>query len=182
MLSEIYLGSALAMFLAVFGWSEKIFGLSNKHILFILSFCEKSKISYRKYTDLMKLIAEKKVKNPGRYQKKLVSLLRGSSIQSGDKNILNLLRNNGLCLKKLESQITIKKYYFLFLFLFLFMGGTLLFYLEKLNQFNQANMLIAQVILLFIIIIGILMYNKTSMLENTIESNLNEIITKIEDR
>jgi hypothetical protein len=179
MIGEIYIASALAIFLAVFGWSEKIFGLSTKHVRLVNSFCEKTGLSYSKYLELMEFIQKKKMPNPGRYMKQLLGILKGSNIQSGDKGIMARLEANSKLLKELDGLNKNKRVYFVALFLYLFIGGSALIYLGMYHpQLFEPN-LFAQIILFLIIIQGVEIYYALASKETKIHNNLMDLTTKI---
>ena len=180
MLGEIYVASALAIFLAIFGWSERMFGLSSKHVRMILSFCEKTKLTYQNYIDLMNLIKKEKKMNPGKYLKEIVKILSGSNIKQGDKTIMNKLKENSELLKELDNSNKHKKIYFIVLFIYLFIGGTSLIYSETYYPYLFLPIIIVQIILILIIGIGVKIYNNIIDKETKIHNNLMFITTKRE--
>ncbi|MBW2972771.1 hypothetical protein KY346_00080 [Candidatus Woesearchaeota archaeon] len=181
MLGEIYIASALAIFLAIFGWSEKIFGLSSKHIQSILAFCEKAKMSYKNYLELMRLISSDKTAHPGKFQKKLISLLKGSAIKGKDKSIMKKLKENSVNLGKLEKQNRNKKIYFIVLFLFLFIAGSALVLLENFGLYQLESFIISQAVLFIIILFGVSIYTDITNAESKIQANLIILTTEIGD-
>jgi hypothetical protein len=182
MLGEIYIATALAIFLAIFGWSERIFGLSNKHIQSTLSFCEKANLKYKDYVELMHLISQDKTLHPGIFQKKLINILKKSNIKPEDKSIMKSLTENSKSLKELDKRNIYKKYFFIVLFLFLFIGGSILLYLESIKVYILESMIITQVILFIIVIIGTKIYSNIIKIEGRIQHNLNSLTTQIGDK
>ncbi len=182
MLGEIYIAAALAIFLAVFGWSEKIFGLSSKHIQSILSFCGKAELKYKEYLELMNLISQDKTLHPGIFQKKLINILSKSNIKPEDKPIMDILKKNSKSLKELNKQNEHKRNFFIVLFLFLFIGGSVIFYSEYLQTYFLESMTISQLILLIIIGIGTKIYSNINKIESKIQNNLNSLTTQIGDK
>ena len=182
MIGEIYVATALAIFLALFGWSDKIFGLSNKNTQSILTFCAKAKLEYKSYLELMSLISKDKKLHPGTFQKKLVGILSKSNIELEDKPIMKILEENGLLIKSLDSQNKYKKSFFVILFIFLFVGGTILFYFEYSQLYVLQSVVISQAILLILIFVGALIYSTVTRTEEKIQKNLNSLTTKIGSR
>jgi len=182
MLGEIYIASGLAIFLAIFGWSEKIFGLSSKHLEIVLGFCEKTKLSYNNYIALMNLIKKEKSINPGRYAKKLLEILKKSNIQIGDKEIMKILKENRRLLRQFENLNSRKKTFFIVLFLFLFLGGSFLLYSEITSPKSFEPIFIAQTLLFILIIWGAKIYHNINTKESAIHKNLMLITTKFEGK
>ncbi|MFH1506002.1 MAG: hypothetical protein ABIE94_03340 [archaeon] len=181
MLGEIYIATALAIFLAIFGWSERLFGLSSKHKNAIVSFCEKTKLTYKKYNELMILISKNKTLKPGRYMIQLVNILKGTLIKKEDKDIMNKFKDNSDFLKKLNESNNHKKTFFIILFSFLFIGGTALIFIESKNTCYFESVITAQIILLILIGIGTYIYKGIMDTESKIQNNLLSIVTAIGD-
>jgi hypothetical protein len=182
MLGEIYIATALAIFLAIFGWSEKLFGLSNKHIQSILSFCEKANLRYKNYLELMRLISQDKTIHAGIFQKRLINILSKSNIKPEDKPIMRILKDNSKSLGELNNKNKYKKNFFVVLFLFLFIGGSILFYLESEKAYVLESMIITQSILLIIIAFGTKIYSNIINIESKIQNNLNSLTTQMGDK
>ena len=130
----------------------------------------------------MDLISQDKTTHPGLFQKKLIEILRNSSIKKEDKKIMALLRRNSEFLKELEKHNKYKKTYFVILFLFLFIVGSILFYLENIKTFVTESVIISQVILFILILVGTNIYVKIIEKENKIQTNLLSITTQIGDK
>lgn len=189
MLGEIYIASALAIFLAIFGWSERLFGLSNKNVQTVVSFCDKTKLTHQKYLELVDLIKKEKTLRPGEYMKSIIKILRGSNIKKEDKPVINKLKENGELFRRLEKFIKYKKVYFILLFVYLFIGGTILTYFETVYVTPLVSIIdykklfepffVAQSLLFFIIGIGMIIYSKLNAIETEIHNNLMDVTTKI---
>ena len=179
MIGELYLGSALAIFLAIFGFSEQLFGLSSKNVQLILDFCKKTNLSYNKYTKLIELINKSNMINTGEYTKEMVKLLKDSKIETKDKTITDKLKDNAELINSLNSINFIKKVYFFFLFLFMFFYGSIFIYYEIKLVDITSLFVYGQVILLEIIFICMGVYFISTKKEKLIHNNLMEITTKI---
>ena len=188
MLGEIYLAGALAIFFALSGWSESIFGLSTKTKEKELEFLKRTKLTEEKYKKLKNLIAKSKEVDSGKFLKEIISLLRGTRLFKGGKKIFDRLRENDKNLKKLRKYNSHKYVLFIALFLFLFIGGTVMIIFEnsiyainiiiKSLGISLHNLLIVglQVVLFVIIMIGFIICSKIKITEKTIQDNLNNLI------
>ncbi len=184
MLGDIYLGTALAIFLAIFGWSESIFGLSQRTKEKEADFIRKSKLTFEKYLELKKLISATQKLGQAEYTKKLASILKGTHIGAGDKGTFDKLRENSLTLTQWDKQNKNKKTVLSGLFIYLFIAGTVMLLFENnVTPFFEMSleswMIIFQSILFIIIIVGALIFNKIRKFEIEIQSNLNYLILRI---
>ncbi len=184
MLADIYIGSALAIFLAVLGWSETIFGLSQRTKEKEAEFIRRAGLTLANYVELRKLVLSTYVSDQGEYTKSLMRILRNSNIKSGDKQIIDNLKNNGSLLSNLEKWILAKKIVALLLFLYLYVAGTYMLIMENSllpNQITSLNQttIIFQIILLLFVGVSLFIYVKTSGYEKNIQLNLNSLIIKV---
>lgn len=182
MLGDIYLGAALAIFLAIFGWSESIFGLSQKTKENEAVFIRKSGLTLSKYIELRKLISHSNNTGQAEYTKRLVNILKGTKIGAGDKGIFDKLRENNIILSSWENFNKVKKLIIGILFIYLFISGTIILLFENgLNPFlTSLNnwIIILQIILFIIICFGVFIYSKISKFETEIQNNLNDLMLR----
>ncbi|MEK6927724.1 MAG: hypothetical protein AABX11_04795 [Nanoarchaeota archaeon] len=185
MLADIYLGTALAIFLAIFGWSETIFGLSQRTKEKEAEFMRRAELTPSKYLELRKLVSTNNVTNQGEYTKSLMRILKDTKIKSGDSNILNKLgQNEQLFLPKLENYSFFKKLIACLLFLYLYTAGTIMLIMENSSVTNNLvslnpEIIVLQSVLLIFVIAGGFVYIKTNKYERNIQLNLNSLIIQI---
>lgn len=188
MLGDVYLATALAIFLAIFGWSENIFGLSRETKEKEADFLNKTGLSREKYNELRKLISKADILDPGDYLKKVMILLNGTKLMKGGKKIFDKINQNEKKLIEWEEYNKIKKIFFVVLFIFLFTAGTIILIIENgkisnilnvnFNGFFTYSNLVAifQIILFTIIVFGFFLYKKLSDCETYVQNKLNEMI------
>lgn len=185
MLGDIYLGTALAIFLAIFGWSESILGLSQRTKEKEAEFIKKSKISLTKYIELRKLISNPSNLMGAEYTKKVINILRGTNIGADDREIFDKLRENNHSIAAWESKNKIKKMIISLLFVYLFFFGTLMLLFENnIEPFLftlDSWIIILQVILFSIIVWGVFIYRTIAKFESEIQNNLNFLILRMQE-
>ena len=128
----------------------------------------------------MELVKNQKKMDTGELTKKLVPIVRGSSLKVGDKKIMKLLKENGKNLSNFEHFANFKKMYFTGLFLYLFIVGTLLLFFEQVKEYSIYSIIISQIILFIILVIGTSLYKKMNEIEERIHLVLLNITTQME--
>lgn len=188
MLGEIYVASALAIFLAVFGWSDVLFGLSTKTKEKEIEFLKRTKLTEIKYKKLKELVASSEEIDPGKFLKEVMIILKGTKLFKGGKKVFDKLRENDKNLEKLRKYNSHKYALFITLFLFLFIGGTVMLIFEnswqtieimiKLWEISLHSLLIfiLQAVLFIMMIIGFNIYLQIREIERNIQDNLNSLI------
>lgn len=188
MLGDVYLATALAIFLAIFGWSETIFNLSQKTKEKEADFISKTNLTPQKYRDLRRLIANSKKIDPGVYVKELMKILKDTKLVVGQKLVFNKIEENEKKIKEYKKHIITKKRFFIILFAFLFLAGTIILILESgdyknltivINQISISYItlvMLFQLILFIMILFGFWIYKKINACETYIQNNLNELI------
>lgn len=195
MLGEVYLAGALAIFFAVFGWSESIFGLSAKTKEKEAEFLKRTKLTEIKYKRLKNIISKSKELDSGTFLKDIMAILKGTRLFKGGKRVFDTLRENDKSLENLKRLNSYKYSCFVVLFLFLFVAGTTMLIFEN-SSYTLMRITIGslgmisldilltlslQLILLIIIIIGFVIYLKIKDTEKKIQNNLNSLIKMGED-
>jgi len=178
MIGDIYLATALAIFIAIFGWSDKIFGLSKEIKEKESNFIHKSGLTLASYTDLKNVIRSKDLDSIEK-TKKIVSLIKKTKIKQGDKKIFDKLEDNNQIFSKLDYWTKYKKAFFIILFLYLFLTGSILMLIETLENLPElySNSIIwFQSILFVLTILGALVYSKINKFEGNLQKNLNDLI------
>ncbi len=137
MLSDVYLAAALAIFLAVFGWSESIFGLSQRTKEKEAEFLAKTGLSKEKYSELRSLVSRSKNADAGKYVKEVMTILKGTNLITGAKIVFDKINQNEKKLAEWEHHNKTKKTFFTILFVFLFIVGTILLVVESSPSFNE---------------------------------------------
>ncbi|MBU4348070.1 hypothetical protein KJ671_01005 [Patescibacteria group bacterium] len=170
MVGEIYITSAMGLFIAAFGWSDKLFGFSRRIIQAELSFCGRISMKYSNYKKLLKVL-HTKYKNPGIYTKDIISLIRGTKLKPGSTEAFKKLKENYLVLKDWKSINEKKKVFFGFLFIFLFVFGTLILIIKN----DPKIIILSQICLLLFIIIGLCIQKKLLNIEHKFENNINAL-------
>lgn len=181
MLSEIYITSSIALFIAIFGWSENIFGFSEKTTAKENMFCNKTQISIDKYKKLIALLSKEDKMDSGLFTKQLVPLLKGSKIVTTDHIVASNLKDNYRLMKLWRENNKIKKIFLGILFMFLFIVGTIMTILEISGLPNKIIWL-SQLDLFIFIIIGYFIYSAIHKIENKIQKNLTTITLYIEGK
>jgi len=178
MIGDVYLATALAIFIAIFGWSDKIFGLSKETKEKEANFIQKAGLTLNSYTDLKNVISSKNLDSVEK-TKKIVSLIKNTKIKQGDKKIFDKLGDNNQVFLKLNHWTEYKKAFFIIIFLYLFLIGSTLMVIETLENLPElySNSIIwFQSILLGLIILGTLIYFKINKFEEILQKNLNDLI------
>jgi len=178
MIGEVYLATALAIFIAVFGWSDKIFGLSKETKEKESNFIQGSGLTLNNYRELRRVLKNKDVDSIAK-TKKIVSLLKRSKIRVGDKKIFDKLKENENIFSDLSRINRRKKSFFISLFIYLFFAGSyfLLFeFIYYLSTLHLYSIIAAQVILLIMISYGGSVYIRINNGEAKIQRNLISLI------
>jgi hypothetical protein len=170
MLGEVYITSAIGLFIAAFGWSDKIFGFSRRIIQAELSFCERISMKYSNYQKLLKTL-HTKYENPGEYTQDIIGLVKGTKLKSGSTEAFKKLKNNYLILGKWKPLNHKKKLFFGSLVLSFFILGTLLILIQ--NSFLVV--LFSQLFILLLFILGYYLQKSLNQLENKFENNMNAL-------
>ncbi len=189
MLGDVYLLSALAIFFAIYGWSESIFGLSKETKRKISHFLSKTRLTQEKYNKLKDLVSKAKEMDPGRYLKELMTILKGTTLSKGGKEVFDKLKKNEEELNELSGLDSLKQKLFLSLFIFLFVMGTFISIVENSNLLQlQLNIfgisisfyifliILFQILLFAITLWGFVIFDKTKKHESLIQNNLNDLI------
>lgn len=184
MLGDIYIASALAIFLAILGWSESIFGLSQRTKEKEAEFIRRAGLTLADYLELKKLTSTYHGLDQGGYTKTLMKIIKNTNIKSGDKNIIERLRNNGSLISSLEKYNFAKKIVVVSLFFYLYISGTVMLLFEnalssdKIVSLNEPVIILQSILFIFTLVGGFI-YIKTGSYEKIIQQNLNSLIIQI---
>lgn len=189
MLGDVYLATALAIFLAIFGWSESIFGMSQKTKEKEADFITKTNLTPQKYRNLRRLVANYNKIDAGIYLKELMKILKNTNLVVGQKQIFDKIGENEKKIKEWKGYIKTKKIFFTWLFIFLFLAGTTILILEIGNYTNLTVIIdnisiplyvslsiIFQLILFIMILFGFSIYKKIDSCESYVQNKLNEML------
>jgi len=170
MLGEIYITSAIGLFIAAFGWSDKIFGFSRRIMQAELSFCERISMKYSDYKKLLKTL-HTRYENPGEYTRDIVRLVKGTKLKSGSTEAFRKLKSNYLILEEWKPINHQKKLFFGSLFILFFVLGTFLIVIEN----SSLITVLSQSVILLLLFIGYNIQGNLLKLESKFENNMNAL-------
>ncbi len=191
MLGEVYIASALAIFFAIFGWSNVLFGLSKSIKEKEAEFIRQSGLGYSKYVKLRDLL-NNSPKISSEFTQKLMKIVRNTKLNKDSSEIIKIIEKNEELLKETIPILIMKKIFFLVTTLFLFVAGTFLVYFENILQ-GQTHftiigiylteyicyILVFQLILILLLIFGSVVYYISNKKNSKIQEGLEELILRV---
>jgi hypothetical protein len=176
MIGETYIASAIGLFIAVFGWGDKLFGMSRNIIETEINYCKRISLKYSSYKKLLNILNEKTI-DSGRYTKEIIKIIKNSKLKIGSTKAFNKLKKNYDLIEEWKIINDYKKPFFGFLFLFLFISGTFFLIAEQ-SSFENISVLIIifQSILLTLVLVGYFcIQRKLINIEENFGKNMNAL-------
>ncbi len=191
MIGEVYIASALAIFFAIFGWSNVLFGLSKSIKEKEAEFIRQSNLGYSKYIKLRDLL-NNPPKVSSKFTQELMKIVRKTKLNKDGSEIIKIIKKNEELLKETILILRIKKIFFLTTTLFLFVAGTFLVYFENILQGQTyftilgiylteyvCYILVFQLVLILLLIFGSVIYYVSNKKNSKIQEGLEELILRV---